>query len=116
MVKREYVPEKGDFVWVNFSPQVGHEQAGLRPALVLTDSEYNAKTGLMIACPITKHAKGYPFEIALPKGSSVFGVVLADHVKSLDWRGRKAEFKGKAHAKVIAEVIDTLGLLIGNEA
>ncbi len=115
MVTGDYVPERGDFVWINFSPQVGHEQSGKRPAIVLTEAEYNAKTGLMIACPITKHAKGYPFEVAVPKDSAVFGVVLSDHVKNLDWRGRNAEFVGKAGNELVAKVINTLGLLIGND-
>lgn len=115
MVKAAYVPERGDFVWVNFSPQVGHEQAGKRPAIVLTESEYNAKTGLMIVCPVTSNAKGYPFEVAVPKGLPVSGVVLADHVKNIDWHGRHAEFAGRAGNEFIAKVISSLGLLIGND-
>ena len=115
MVTGEYVPERGDFVWVNFSPQVGHEQAGKRPAIVLTESGYNAKTGLMIACPITRQAKGYPFEVEISKGFPVSGVALADHVKNIDWRGRNAEFAGKADNKLLVKIINVLGLLIGND-
>lgn len=113
MVKGTYVPERGDFVWLNFSPQVGHEQAGKRPAVVLTESEYNLKTGLMIVCPVTSNAKGYPFEVAVPKGLTISGVVLADHVKNMDWRGRNADFAGRAGNEMVAKVISTLGLLIG---
>src|SRR3954453_9876042 len=84
----EYVPDSGDLIWLSFSPQAGREQAGRRPALVLSPRSYNAKVGLCLACPVTHHAKGYAFEVALPDGLPVQGVVLADHVKSADWRER----------------------------
>lgn len=83
-----YIPKRGDAVWLNFNPQAGHEQAGHRPAVVLSPEAYNAKTGLAIFCPITNQMKGYPFEVALPAGLKVSGVVLSDQVKSLDWRAR----------------------------
>ncbi len=87
-----YVPDTGDLVWVDFDPQKGHEQSGRRPALVLSPIEYNRVVGLFIVCPVTTRIKGYPFEVPLPPGSKIAGAVLADHVKSLDWRRRRAEF------------------------
>ena len=87
---RRYVPARGAAVWITFNPQPGHEQAGRRPALVLSPSSYNGKVGLAILCPITSQVKGYPFEVTIPSGSKLGGVVLADQVKSLDWRTRKA--------------------------
>ena len=83
---RRYVPRRGDIVWLSFTPQAGHEQAGRRPALVLSPSAYNRKVGLALFCPVTSRVKGYPFEVTVPKGLSVAGVVLADQVKSLDWQ------------------------------
>jgi len=82
-VPRRYVPRRGDIVWLSFTPQAGHEQAGRRPALVLSPSAYNRKVGLALFCPVTSRVKGYPFEVTVPKGLSVAGVVLADQVKSL---------------------------------
>ena len=107
---RRYVPEAGDIVWLGFTPQVGHEQAGHRPALVISPAAYNGKTRLMICCPITTQVKGYPFEV--PMAGSRPSVALADQVKSLDWVVRKAKYKGKAtpaelagaRAKIIALV------------
>jgi mRNA interferase MazF len=87
-----YVPARSDVVWITFNPQAGHEQAGRRPALVLSPSSYNRKVGLAILCPITSQVKGYPFEVAIGSGSKLGGVILSDQVKSLDWRIRKAEF------------------------
>ena len=95
---RRYVPARGDAVWITFNPQAGHEQAGRRPALVLSPSSYNGKVGLAILCPITSQIKGYPFEVTIPSGSKLGGVILADQVKSLDWRFRKAEFICKSDA------------------
>ena len=92
---RRYVPRRGDLVWLSFDPQAGHEQAGRRPALVLSPSAYNGKVGLALFCPVTTHVKGYPFEVAVPAGLPVQGVVLADQVKSLDWRVRRAERAGR---------------------
>ena len=106
-----YVPKRGDIIWLNFNPQAGHEQAGKRPALVLSPAEYNRKTHLLIACPITSKVKGYPFEVALT-GKKIDGVVLSDQVKSLDWHVRKAAFAEKAASAVIEEVQTKLMLLI----
>jgi mRNA interferase MazF len=105
-------PDRGQLVWLTFSPQAGHEQAGRRPALVLSPRSYNAKVGLMLCCPITSRAKGYPFEVALPEGAALAGVVLADQVESLDWRARAAEVVGTAPRIVTLEVIDKLGALL----
>ena len=86
-----YVPGRGELVWLDFTPQAGHEQAGRRPALVLSPTAYNKKSGLMLCCPVTNQAKGYPFEVAVqPASGPVTGVILADQVRCLDWRARKA--------------------------
>lgn len=90
-----YIPERGDLVWIAFDPQAGHEQAGRCPGLVITPRTYNAKTGLALICPVTSRVKGYPFEVALPVDGYVNGVVLADQVRSLDWRARQAEKASK---------------------
>ena len=108
---RRYIPEAGDIVWLHFDPQVGHEQAGHRPALVLSPSRYNGKTSLMLCCPITTQVKGYPFEVLLAGDRS--NAVLADQVKSLDWVVRKASFKGKISANELAEVRAKIYALIG---
>jgi len=89
---RRYAPNRGDVVWISFDPRVGHEQAGRRPAVVVSPGSYNGKVGLAILCPITNQVKGYPFEVGIPPGLNVSGVVLSDQAKSLDWRVRKAEF------------------------
>jgi mRNA interferase MazF len=107
-----YVPERGDLVWISFTPQAGHEQAGRRPAVVLSPKVYNQKVGLAIFCPITNQIKGYPFEVILPQEAGVTGVVLSDQVKSLDWRVRKAEFIEALPEEVITEVLTKLGLLL----
>lgn len=106
-------PDRGHLVWVSLDPQSGHEQAGRRPALVLSPAAYNGPVGLALFCPVTSHAKGYPFEVPLPGGLAVSGVVLADHVKCLDWRSRRAEYVGTAPEPVVAEVVRRLGLLLG---
>ena len=90
MVNR-YVPDRGDVVWMDFSPQAGREQAGRRPALVLSSKTYNRKTGRCLACPVTSQIKGYPFELRLPADCAVQGAVLVDHVKNQDWQARRAE-------------------------
>src|SRR5215211_5711072 len=100
-----YVPDSGDIVWLTFTPQAGHEQAGRRPALVLSPSAYNGRVGLALLCPITGQVKGYPFEVELPKGLAVAGVVLADQVKSLDWRARKAAHICATPEDVVARVL-----------
>jgi len=113
---RRYVPARGDVIWITFNPQTGHEQAGRRPALVLSPSSYNGKVGLAILCPVTSQIKGYPFEVAIPLGSKLGGVVLADQVKSLDWRVRKAEFICKLPRETTNEVLDRLGALLFDES
>jgi mRNA interferase MazF len=100
-------------VWLEFDPRAGHEQAGRRPALVLSPASYNGKVGLAILCPVTSRAKGYPFEVPVPRGSGVEGVLLADQVKSLDWRAREAERIGRAPDRVTQQVLEKLGVLLG---
>jgi mRNA interferase MazF len=107
-----YIPDRGDIVWLQFNPQTGHEQAGHRPALVLSPDAYNKKTGLMLCCPMTTKVKGYPFEVAFPATSKISGVVLADQVKSLDWQSRKARHKGKAPAEVVSETLAKIRALL----
>lgn len=107
-----YVPERGDVVWISLDPQAGHEQAGRRPAAVLSPAVYNGKVGLAILCPITSRAKGYPFEVLVPEGLGVSGVILADQVKSLDWRARKAELICALPAAMVTEVLQKLGVLL----
>ncbi len=106
-----YVPEAGDIVWIQFDPQAGHEQAGHRPALVLSPATYNGQRGMMIACPMTSRIKGYPFEVVVSQDPP--SVVLADQIKNLDWRARKAQFKSAAPPAVLAQVKATLNVLIG---
>ena len=113
---KTYVPDRGDVVWLNFTPQAGHEQAGHRPALVLSPVAYNTKTGLMLCCPITSQVKGYPFEVSLGRAAGVRGVVLADQVRSLDWHARQARKKGKAPKDVVEQTLRLiLMLLSGNQ-
>ena len=97
-----YVPAAGDIVWLNFTPQAGHEQAGYRPALVVSQAAYNNKTSLMICCPMTTQIKNYPFEVVI--SGTPPSVVLADQVKSLDWRVRRSKRKGAVSAEELAEV------------
>ena len=106
------VPRRGDVVWITLNPQAGHEQAGRRPAVVLSPGAYNAKVGLAILCPITNQIKGYPFEVLIPDGLPVTGVILADQVKSLDWRARDAERVCQLPPETITEVLQKLGTLI----
>src|SRR5215203_5425790 len=103
-----YIPDSGDIVWITFNPQAGHEQAGRRPALVLSPAAYNGRVGLALLCPITGQVKGYPFEVALPEGLAVAGVVLADQVKSLDWRARNAARIASVPEEVVTEVLRRL--------
>ena len=109
---RRYVPARGDVIWITFNPQVGHEQSGRRPALVLSPSSYNGKVGLAILCPITTQVKGYPWEVMIPTGTQLAGVVLADQAKSLDWRFRKAELISTLPPETTAEVLEKLGTLL----
>ncbi len=112
MSTARYVPERGDLVWLIFNPRASHEQAGRRPVLVLSPAPYNRRASLALVCPITDQIKGYPFEVALPEGLSISGVVLADHVKSADWVARHAQFMDKAPSEVLAEVTAKLRPLL----
>ncbi len=109
------MPRRGDLVWLDFTPQAGHEQAGRRPAIILSPESYNRKTGLAVACPITSQAKGYPFEVPLPAGLPVSGVVLSDHVRSIDWRARRVERAGRADDDTLVEVCGKLTALLEGE-
>jgi mRNA interferase MazF len=111
-VPRPYVPERGDIVWLQFNPQAGHEQAGHRPALVVSPKAYNGKVGLALFCPITSQVKGYPFEVVLPSGLPVSGSVLSDQIKSLDWRTRQAKRVCSAPSEVIYDVLAKILTLV----
>lgn len=110
-----HVPDRGELVWLTFTPQAGNEQAGRRPAVVVSPRSYNERVGLALVCPVTSRVKGYPFEVPLPEGLAVRGVVLADQVKSLDWRARNAEHAGRMPKRAMLEVLRRLRLLIGEE-
>jgi mRNA interferase MazF len=106
-----YVPDAGDIIWIEFDPQSGHEEAGHRPAVILSPAAYNAKAGLIVCCPTTTKVKGYPFEVAL--SGEVASVALADQVKSFDWRARRATRKGRATTAELADIRAKLRALIG---
>jgi mRNA interferase MazF len=116
MVERPYVPGTGDIVWLTFTPQAGHEQAGRHPALVLSPRSYNEKTSLALFCPITSRVKGYPFEVSLPAAGTITGVVLADQIKSLDWRARRIRFESRAPSRVLGEVLEKLTVLLDQDS
>ena len=107
-----WTPERGDIVWITMNPTAGHEQSGRRPALVLSPGSYNSKVGLAILCPITSQAKGYPFEVRIPDGLTVEGVVLSDQAKSLDWRSRGAEFACSAPEECTLAVLHRFATLV----
>ena len=108
-----YIPGKGDVIWLNFSPQAGHEQKGKRPAIVISSKEYNKKTHLALCCPVSSNRKDYPFEVVL-NGKKIKGVILTDHLKNLDWKIRKARFIEKTKPKIISECIEKIiALVIG---
>lgn len=107
-----FVPDRGDAVWLEFDPQAGHEQAGRRPALVLSPASYNARVGLALVCPITSNVKGYPFEVVLPTSGRLRGAVLADQVKSLDWRMRRAQRIARVPADIMAKVLARIEALL----
>lgn len=107
-----WVPDRRDIVWIHYDPQAGHEQRGRRPALVVSPAAYNGKVGLALLCPITSQAKSYPFEVILPEGVRVKGVVLSDQVKSLDWRARKAKFICRLSKESMDEVLAKLNTLL----
>lgn len=111
-----YCPERGDVVWVSFSPQSGHEQAGDRAALVLSPRFYNQKSGLAVFCPITTQIKEYPFEVKIPQGYKVSGTILSDHLKSLDWTTRRAHFYCTLPQTIVHEVVRQIGVLISTDA
>lgn len=106
-----YIPDRGDIVWIQMNPQAGREQAGHRPALIVSPKAYNGKVGLALMCPLTTKEKGYPFEVRVCL-RSLQGVILADQVKSLDWRARGARFEEKAEDTATAEVLAKIGALI----
>ena len=105
-------PRRGDAAWIDLNPQAGSEQAGRRPALVVSAGAYNGKVGLALLCPITNRVKGYPFEVAIPDGLKVTGVVLADQIKSLDWRERSAVFIATLPAVTVDAVLEKVLLLL----
>ncbi len=107
-----YIPDSGDIVWIMFNSQAGHEQAGHRPALILSPKAYNGKVRLAILCPITSQVKGYPFEVLIPEGLEVKGAILSDQVKSLDWKARKAKFRCKLPSEEFNKVVKKLSTLI----
>ena len=107
-----YCPKRGDVVWISFNPQAGHEQAGHRPALVLSPQSYNRKVGLAILCPLTTQVKGYPFEVRVPDGLKASGAILSDQVKSMDWRARKASLLCSLPDTTVRQVLNKLGTLL----
>ncbi len=110
-----YVPGRGDLIWLQFTPQAGHEQAGRRPALVISPVRYNRRVGLALCCPITSQVKGYPFEVLLPKGLGVEGAILSDQVKNLDWQVRKAKPIGRVPSDVLLETVGKILALVDPE-
>ncbi|MFO8035185.1 MAG: endoribonuclease MazF [Anaerolineales bacterium] len=112
----DYVPERGDVIWLTFDPQAGHEQAGRRPALVLSPAAYNGKVGLAILCPITSQIKGYPFEANIPQGLPIEGVILADQVKNLDWEVREAGLIFQLPSQILNKVLKKILLLLSVES
>jgi mRNA interferase MazF len=107
-----YCPKRGDVVWISFNPKAGHEQAGHRPALVLSPESYNRKVGLALLCPITNQIKGYPFEVSVPDGLKASGVVLSDQVKSMDWKARGASYLCPLPDAVVRQVLNKVGTLL----
>jgi mRNA interferase MazF len=116
VAKQAYVPSRGDVVWLSFTPQAGHEQAGRRPALVLSPAAYNRRVGLALLCPIASRSKGYPFDVSVPEGFAVSGVVLSDQIRSLDWRARRAELAGRLPDEIIARVRGLVHVLLDGDA
>ena len=112
-MKREpYTPARGEVVWLHFTPQAGHEQSGRRPAVIISPKDYNQRVGLCLCCPITSQAKGYPFEVELPAGLGVTGVVLCDQVKSLDWKARRVNLIGALPGRQVKEIQERILALI----
>ena len=113
MARPPYIPERGDAIWLDFDPQTGKEQAGRRPALVVSPSSYNRKSGLALICPITSQVKGYPFESPVPAGLPIQGVVLTDQIRCLDWNCRHAKFIARVSDSLLDDVTAKLAALIG---
>ena len=111
----DYCPDAGDLVWVELEPTRGHEQSGHRPALVLTPQQYNVRSGLCVLCPITSRARGYPFEVAVPQGHAISGVILADQVRSVSWEKRYVKMAGTASIELVDEIRERLAALLGIE-
>lgn len=107
-----FCPDAGDFIWIELDPTKGHEQRGRRPAIVLSPRVYNERTGLCVACPITGQAKGYPFEVPIPSGQAVVGVVLADQVRCVSWTERNASLAGRAQSDLLEDVRERIAALI----
>jgi mRNA interferase MazF len=112
VARKAYVPDRGDLIWLSFDPQAGREQAGHRPALVMSPRNYNDKAGLALCCPITSQVKGYPFEVTVSLEGKNNSVILSDQLRSLDWRVRKAKFIKKCDTTVFARVVELVGLLV----
>jgi mRNA interferase MazF len=110
--RARYVPDRGDAVWLTFEPHAGHEQAGRRPAVVISPKQYNGLSGLALLCPVTSQIKGYPFEVLLPPGLPIEGAVLSDQVRSLDWRARKVSRICGLPRGTIEEVVGKLEVLV----
>ena len=108
----DYVPERGDIVWIDFSPTVGHEQGGKRPAVVISPFPYHLKSAIALMCPITTKVKGLPFEVVIPEGHDIRGAILVNHVKSIDWKRRGATFKGKLPIEIVNDALEKLMVLI----
>ena len=111
MVTKKYIPEQGDIVWVDFNPTKGHEQQCKRPAIILSRKEYNKATGLAVVCPVTSQVKGYPFEVVV-NTEKIQGAILADQVRSIDWKDRKVSFIIKCNTPLLGEVKEKLATLI----
>ena len=107
-----YCPARGDIVWIDFAPKTGHEQSGKRPGIVLSPLAYNRTVGLMLCCPITSKVKGYPFEVGIPEGHQESGVVLSDHVRSLDWKARNVTFISRAPREIVEDVLAKLQTIL----
>lgn len=111
-VSQDYIPDRGDLVWLDFNPSLGHEQAGYRPALVLSPADYNTRSGLAVVCPITSQVKNYPFEVPLPDGLQVTGVILTDQIKSVAWFERRIVYKDSLpladFKKVVGNILSLL--------
>ncbi|MEX1029170.1 MAG: endoribonuclease MazF [Paenibacillaceae bacterium] len=109
-----YIPERGDLVWLQFTPHSGNEQSGKRPALVISPVSYNGKVGLSLLCPVTSKIKGYPFEVIIPQDLPIEGAILSDQMKSLDWQSRQATFICKVPVETLNEVISKIDILISH--